>query len=190
MGIKKKSGVFFFLDVPVAIGIFKFFLHFFAEGMGYTKVFPCAYGVKHDMGQAVFSHSFGAEVETETGIKCGGFGEEPFQFLHRGCFSVFVGKVDLEVADHPRHLCLAVKLLFLGQCLHHGVSHVLVPKLVIVDTAQIRPRSRGEQLGLQELVGIVFVHGIKEMAYSQVALVVVGVALQVVENQKRIIGFG
>ena len=62
----------------------------------------------------MFPHGFHAEVETEAGIEGGGFGEEPFEFLHRGGFSFFVGKVDLEVAYHPRHQVVAVEALLLA----------------------------------------------------------------------------
>ena len=127
MGIKKKRGVFLFLDMPVAIGVFERFLHFVAEGMRQAKVFPCANGVQHDMGQAMFPHGFRAEVDAEACIKCGGFGKEPFQLLHRGRFSVLIGQVDLEVANHPWHLGLAVELLLFGQRLYHGAPHGLVP---------------------------------------------------------------
>ena len=83
-----------------------------------------------------------------------------------------------------------IKQLFVGKRFHDLGPHRLVPQLVFVDAAQSVPRGRGELVGLYEFVGVVFANRVEEMSDGGVALLVVGVALQVVENQQGIVGLG
>ena len=80
-------------------------------------------------------HGFLAEVEAETTIESGSYGKEPFQFLECGGFAVFVGKDDLEVANHPWDHAGMIEQLSVGKRFHDLGPHRLVPRLVFVDTA-------------------------------------------------------
>ena len=83
-------------------------------------------------------YGFRIEEEAEARVEGGCFGEEPFQFLHRGRLPVLVREMDMEVAYHPWHTVVTIELLLLGQCLHDFGTHRRVPELILVDTIQIR----------------------------------------------------